>query len=114
MINENIQYIASSSNETASFKSILLIDDDMDLCMLMKDYFARHGFRIESAHDGHKGLELAFEKNFDLIILDMMLPVLEGFEVLRQIRKRSTVPVICLLRARRKRTALSGLGFGSR
>lgn len=84
------------SEKTSSLKSILLIDDDMELCLLVTDYFACHGFRIESAHDGRKGLGLALDRTFDLVILDVMLPVLDGFEVLRQIRKRSTVPVIML------------------
>jgi two-component system response regulator CpxR len=104
---------AMSPEETALFKSILLIDDDMELCALMTDYFARHGFRIESAHDGRKGLGLALEKNFDLIILDVMLPVLNGFEVLRQIRRRSTVPVIMLTARTAQSDRVAGLDSGA-
>lgn len=73
-------------------RSILLIEDDTDLCGLMRDYFAEQGFRIESAHEGRQGLARAFAGAFDLIILDAMLPALDGFEVLRQIRKRSETP----------------------
>jgi two-component system, OmpR family, response regulator CpxR len=102
-----------SSKETALLRSILLIDDDMELCALMTDYFAHHGFRIESAHDGRDGLGLAFEKNFDLIILDVMLPVLDGFEVLRQIRKRSRVPVIMLTARTAQSDRVAGLDSGA-
>jgi len=55
------------------FKSILLIEDDTELCALMTDYFARHAIRIESAHDRRKGLAQALNKKFDLVILDVML-----------------------------------------
>src|SRR5690349_19780908 len=77
-------------------KTILLIEDDAELCSLMTDYFAQHGFRVESAHDGRSGLARGLEGVYDLIILDVMLPVLDGFEVLRQLRKRVATPVIML------------------
>ncbi|HMC59046.1 MAG TPA: response regulator, partial [Candidatus Solibacter sp.] len=81
-------------DSSPSAKSVLLIEDDSELCLLMTDYFAQHGFRVESAHDGRSGLARSLEGNFDLIILDVMLPVLDGFEVLRQLRKRMATPVI--------------------
>ena len=73
-------------------KKILLVEDDVELCALMGDYFAQHGFRAEAAHDGRRGLARAVEGAFEIIILDVMLPALDGFEVLRQLRKRSSVP----------------------
>ncbi len=94
-------------------RSILLIEDDQELCSLMTDYFRQHGFHIEATHDGHRGLARAIEGTFDLIILDVMLPVLDGFEVLRQIRKRSGAPVI-MLTARTARTdRIAGLDTGA-
>lgn len=76
--------------------SILLIEDDADLSALMRDYFAEQGIGIEAVHNGRQGLARALAGSFDLIILDVMLPGLDGFEVLRQIRKRSATPVIML------------------
>ena len=72
------------------------MDDDIDLCALMADFFAQHDFAIEAVHDGTRGLARALDGGYDLIILDVMLPVLDGFEMLKQIRRRSPVPVIML------------------
>jgi two-component system, OmpR family, response regulator CpxR len=94
-------------------KSILLIEDDTELCVLMKDYFDPYGFRIEPAHDGRNGLAQALDNKYDLIILDVMLPVLDGFEVLRQIRKRSAVPVIMLTARTAQSDRVAGLDAGA-
>ncbi len=92
---------------------ILLIEDDPELCSLMKAYFAEHGFRLEAALDGRQGLGKVMEGNFDLIILDVMLPVLDGFEVLRQIRKRSSAPVIMLTARTARADRIAGLETGA-
>ncbi len=94
-------------------RSILLIEDDMDLCCLMRDYFAEHGFRIEAAHDGRQGLARSIDGTFDLIILDVMLPSLDGFEVLRQLRKRSETPVIMLTARTAEADRVAGLNSGA-
>jgi len=94
-------------------RSILLIEDDTDLCALMRDYFAEKGFCIESAHDGRQGLARALAGAFDLIILDAMLPALDGFEVLRQIRKRSEAPVIMLTARTAEADRVAGLNAGA-
>jgi two-component system, OmpR family, response regulator CpxR len=94
-------------------RSILLIEDDTDLCGLMRDYFAEKGFRIETAHDGRHGLARALAGIFDLIILDAMLPALDGFEVLRQIRKRSDTPVIMLTARTAEVDRVAGLNSGA-
>ena len=75
-------------------KSILLVEDDTELCALMSDFFSQHEYSLESAHDGRRGLARALDGNFDLVILDGMLPVLDGFEVLKQLRRRSSVPCL--------------------
>jgi two-component system response regulator CpxR len=93
--------------------SILLIEDDTELCGLMRDYFAEHGIRIEAAFDGRQGLARSLECGFDLIILDVMLPLLDGFEVLRQIRKRSETPVIMLTARTAEGDRVAGLNFGA-
>jgi two-component system response regulator CpxR len=94
-------------------RSILLIEDDTDLCALMRDYFAEKGFRIQCAHDGRHGLARALSGAFDLIILDAMLPALDGFEVLRQIRKRSETPVIMLTARTAEADRVAGLNAGA-
>jgi len=94
-------------------RSILLIEDDTDLCSLMRDYFAGQGFRIEAIHDGRKGLARSIDGAFDLIILDVMLPILDGFEVLRQLRKRSNTPVIMLTARTAEADRVAGLNSGA-
>ncbi len=94
-------------------RPVLLIDDDTDLCSLMGDYFAQQGFRIEAVHDGRKGLARALDGGFDLILLDVMLPVLDGFEVLRQIRKRSETPIIMLTARTAETDRVAGLNAGA-
>lgn len=93
--------------------SILLIEDDADLCGLMRDYFAEKGFRMEAVHDGRRGLARSIEGEFDLIILDVMLPGLDGFEVLRQLRKRSAAPVIMLTARTAESDRVAGLNSGA-
>jgi len=94
-------------------QSILLIEDDRDLCSLMKDYFTRQGFRIEAAYDGIRGLARALDEEFNLIVLDVMLPALDGFEVLRQLRKRSATPVIMLTARTARADRIAGLETGA-
>lgn len=75
---------------------VLVIDDDEDLCHLTADYLGPLGFHVESAHLGLDGVERALSANWHAVILDIMLPDIDGFEVLRRIRVKSKVPVIML------------------
>jgi two-component system, OmpR family, response regulator CpxR len=93
--------------------TILLVDDDAELCALMTDFFGGHGIRVESVHDGGRGLARALEGSFDLILLDVMLPALDGFELLRQIRKRSGIPVIMLTARTAQSDRVAGLDAGA-
>jgi len=77
-------------------KSILLIDDDVELGELLQEYLSMEGFELTAVHDGETGLGEALSGRFDLVLLDVMLPGLNGFEVLRKLRMDSTVPVIML------------------
>ena len=79
-----------------SAKKILVIDDDTELCQLVADYLKPMGFQVEAAHDGETGAERALAEDWQAIILDVMLPVCDGFEVLRRIRSKSKVPVMML------------------
>jgi two-component system, OmpR family, response regulator CpxR len=94
-------------------KSILLVDDDANLCGLMRDFFEPYGYEIEAVHDGRRGMARALEGQFDLVILDVMMPVLDGFEVLRQLRKHSTVPVIMLTARTEQEDRVAGLNAGA-
>jgi two-component system response regulator CpxR len=79
----------------------------------MADFFSQHEFAIEAAHDGPRGLARALEGQYDLVILDVMLPVLDGFELLKQIRRRSSVPVILLTARTAKTDRIAGLNAGA-
>jgi two-component system response regulator CpxR len=92
---------------------LLLIDDDVDLCTLMSEFLMHNEFAISFAHDGRHGLSLALDKSFDLLILDVMMPVLDGFQVLQQVRKRSSVPVIMLTARTHERDRIAGLNAGA-
>ncbi len=96
-----------------SERNILLVDDDVELCALMQEYFSEQGLHLEAVHDGPRGLARVFEGGFDLVLLDVMLPVMDGFEILRQIRRRSSVPVIMLTARIEERDRITGLDEGA-
>lgn len=77
-------------------KRLLIIDDDRKLCDLLSEYLEPEGFAVEAVHDGKDGIARVCEGDFDLIILDVMLPGDNGFEVLRQIRTKKDTPVVML------------------
>lgn len=75
---------------------ILVIDDDAELCQLVADYLGPMGFEVAAEHDGPAGAERALAEPWHAIVLDVMLPGCDGFEVLRRVRTKSRVPVIML------------------
>ncbi len=93
--------------------AILLVDDDVELCALISDFLSQNGFKPEAVHDGRSGLKRALDARFDLVILDVMLPVLEGFDVLRLLRKHSSVPVIMLSARTQQVDRITGLDAGA-
>lgn len=97
----------------AESAAILLIDDDVRLCRLMKEFFGDSGYRIEAVHDGPRGLARALEGGCDLVLLDVMLPGLDGFEILTQLRRRSDVPVIMLTARGDQKDRVTGLNAGA-
>lgn len=96
-----------------SHPTVLLVDDDAELCALMSDFFAQHGFRLQAVHDGRRGLAEAVDGKFDLVLLDVMMPGLDGFELLRQLRRRSNVPVIMLTARTEHSDRIMGLNAGA-
>ena len=93
--------------------SILLIEDDAELAALMQEFFSSRGVSLSVAPDGAEGLNRALEGSFDLVILDVMLPKMDGFEVLQQIRRRSAVPVIMLTARTEHGDRITGLNTGA-
>ena len=93
--------------------SLLLIDDDVELCELLREFFVQKSFRLEAAHDGRAGLSRALAGRYDLILLDVMMPHLDGFEVLRMIRQRSQTPVIMLTARTTQEDRVAGLNAGA-
>ena len=75
---------------------ILIIDDDKGLCDLLADYLSSEGLAVDSAYDGEEGEARALSGQYDLVVLDVMLPRASGFDVLRSIRAKSSVPVLML------------------
>ncbi len=92
---------------------ILIIDDDTELTALLTEFLAREGYEIEFAHDGVRGLELAERGGFDLVVLDLMLPGTDGFAVLRQLRAKSSVPVLVLTARGADEDRIVGLEIGA-
>jgi DNA-binding response OmpR family regulator len=76
--------------------SLLIVDDDVELCALLIERLAEDGFNLSAVHNGTDGLELASSGNYSLVILDVMLPRMGGIDVLKQLRARSSVPVLML------------------
>jgi two-component system response regulator CpxR len=77
-------------------EQILVIDDDVELCKLVTRFLAQEGFKIETVNGGASGAERALSGNYALVVLDVMMPGVNGFEVLRRIRAESRLPVLML------------------
>src|SRR5579872_2783287 len=92
---------------------ILVVDDDVELCGLVSEYLAPEGFQVECVHDGKSGLERALAGNYVLIVLDVMLPAMNGFDVLRNIRDKSKTPVLLLTARGEDVDRIVGLEIGA-
>ena len=90
----------------------MIIDDDRELTGLLTEFFAGASVQLVSVPDGARGLAQALDGGFDLVILDVMLPGVDGFEVLRQLRKQSIVPVIMLTAWESAKIGLLGCARG--
>ncbi len=92
---------------------ILVVDDDVELCELVAEYLTPEGFEVEAVYDGIRGIESALSGEYSLAILDVMLPGMQGFEVLRQIRAKSRLPVIMLTARGEDVDRIVGLEIGA-
>jgi DNA-binding response OmpR family regulator len=99
--------------DTSRILNLLVVDDDKELCAMMREFFVGAGHRLESAHDGQAGLAAATKGSFDLVVLDVMLPKLDGYAVLKELRQRSSLPVIMLTSRTQQRDRILGLDTGA-
>ena len=93
--------------------SLLLVDDDVELCGMMREFFAQEGHHLECVYNGREGLTAALNGSYDLVILDVMLPILDGFELLQRVRRRKELPIIMLTARVQQEDRIRGLDSGA-
>src|ERR1700691_4124742 len=92
---------------------VLVIDDDVEFCSLGQEYLTAEGFSLKAVHDGEQGLQQALTNNYALVVLDVMLPGVNGFDVLRRIRSVSRIPVLLLTARGEDVDRIVGLEIGA-
>jgi len=92
---------------------LLVVDDDKKLCRLIKDYLTPLGYEVVTVYTGQDGLEKALAETFDAVILDIMMPEMDGLEVLRRLRSNSSVPVLMLTGLGEESDRIVGLEMGA-
>ena len=103
----------TQQKEQSSNMKILMIDDDKKLCRLVADYLEPMGYDVSTAHDGVAGLEMALQGEFHAVILDVMMPKMDGFEVLKRLRQESNIPVLMLTARGEETDRIVGLEMGA-
>lgn len=94
-------------------KTILIIEDEKNICDILSFNLQKEGYRTEVANDGETGLNSVLERDFDLVMLDVMLPKIDGFEVCRRVRKRKNTPIIMLTARVEEVDKILGLDLGA-
>ena len=92
---------------------ILIVEDESAIADLERDYLELSGFEVEVANDGQTGLEKSLSEEYDLIILDLMLPEVDGFEICRQVRAKKNTPIIMVSAKKDDIDKIRGLGLGA-
>src|SRR5262249_38305091 len=100
-------------SDSSAVPPILVIDDDQELTEMLEEYLGPEGFKVEVAHNGEDGLRQALAGEYALIILDIMMPKMNGVEVLKRLRTPSQVPVIMLTARGQEVDRIIGLEIGS-
>src|SRR4030065_527012 len=100
-------------NGDSMAKKILVIDDEPKIVEICQDYLIKAGFEVSHAYDGRTGLSLAQRNKPDLIVLDLMLPEMDGLDVCRELRHESNVPIIMLTARVEETDKLLGLELGA-
>ena len=93
--------------------TILIVEDEVAIADLEKDYLELSGFEVEIENDGRSGLNRALNEEFDLFILDLMLPEVDGFEICRQIREKKNTPILMVSAKKDDIDKIRGLGLGA-
>ena len=93
--------------------NILIIEDEISIAELEKDYLELAGFQVTMINDGQKGLLEAMSGDYQLIILDLMLPGLDGFEICRQVREEKDIPILMVSAKKEDIDKIRGLGLGA-
>jgi len=94
-------------------KRILIIEDDPYIAELQKDYFMLHDFEVELSFDGEDGLSKAMSGQFDLLILDLQLPGVDGFEICKKIREQLDIPILIVSAKKEELDKIRGFGLGA-
>lgn len=94
-------------------QKVLIVEDEVAIAELEKDYLELSGFEVETEHAGDTGLKRSLEEEFNLIILDLMLPEVDGFEICREIREKKNVPIIMVSAKKDDIDKIRGLGMGA-
>ena len=94
-------------------KKVLIIEDDLDIAELERDYLQLNGYHAEIVQDGETGLKKALSGRFDIIVVDLMLPLKHGFEIIREIRKRHEIPIIVVSAKSEDIDKIRGLDIGA-
>lgn len=92
---------------------ILIIEDEVSIADLERDYLELSGFQVETENDGEKGLARAMQEEFDLLILDLMLPGVSGFDICKQVREEKNMPIIMVSAKKDDIDKIRGLGLGA-
>jgi DNA-binding response OmpR family regulator len=93
--------------------AVLVVDDDAELCQLLSEYLATEGYAVEAVYTGLEGVERALSGEHALVVLDVMLPDIKGFEVLRRVRARSSTPILMLTARGDEQDRILGLQMGA-
>ncbi len=106
-------FLPMNPRELPPLRLLLVVDDDRKLCGLIRDYLLPHGWQVEMRHTGPEGLEAARSGKHEAVLLDVMMPGMDGFDVLRELRKSSTVPVLMLTAMGEEADRIVGLELGA-
>jgi two-component system response regulator CpxR len=112
-VGADVSAVEIEIEERQKHLSLLLVDDDAELCGMMREFFAESGHKLDTAYNGREGLASALRGGYDLMILDVMLPGLDGFSVLEQIRRKKNLPVIMLTARVQQQDRILGLNSGA-
>lgn len=92
---------------------VLIIEDDLSIAELERDYLELNGFSVEVATNGKEGLDKAICENYDLVVLDLMLPEIDGFEICKRIRSNKDVPILMVTAKKEEIDKMRGFGLGA-